>query len=213
MNGPVGWQCSSPWGGTARTAIRVGLLAMLVAGGGACEEDETSEVAPLVDDPEAAIPVYVVQVLDPDVSLGDEDPVDIHNQTGERVVAVADAQPRIVPIDYGEPTADPASDYLLVVVQVESEFIDDITQVELQIDLGSDGEVDWCRPMVADSIVAGSFYLKLQPACTDDDRDPLTGECVVMSTCEGYPYACRQDLLTFTLWDDISSVCHGETGT
>ncbi len=188
--------------------LAIGLVALA-----ACADDEPVDVSPLVDDAGAAIAVYVVQVLDPDTTLGEGGPVDIHNQTGERVVAIADAAPRVVPVAYGEPTADPNSDFMQVVVQVEPEFIDDISQVELSIDLGADGEDDWCRPMEPDPVVPGSYYLKLQPACTEADRDPLTGTCVVMSVCEAYPYGCRQDLLTFTLWNDISSLCHGETST
>ena len=179
----------------------------------ACPEESSEVAQPLVDDPDASIVVYVVQTLDPGTPLDQGEPVEIYNQTGERVVAVADAVPRVVPIAYGESTADPTSDYLLVSVQVEPDFIDDIAQVELNIDLGWDGENDWCNPMAPDPIVPGSFYLKLQPACTDEERDPLTGDCVVSSVCDGYLYGCRQDLLTFTLWDDISSVCHGESST
>ncbi len=185
----------------------------IVGVGGGCTEETGVGFEPLVDDPSAVIAVYVVQTLDPGATLAQSEPVEIHNRTGETVVAVADADPRVVPIAFGEPTADPTSDYMLVSVQVESDFVDDIAQVELNIDLGADGGEDWCHPMLPDPVVPGGFYLKLQPACPDDDRDPLTGECVVSTVCDGYLYGCRQDLLTFTLWDDISSVCHGEAET
>ena len=191
-------------------------LGFLVLGGLGCsgdDDDDDSSPTLLVSDSDAVLLVQVVQDVDPDAPTPTVESVEIHNLSGDYVVAVAKASPRVVPIAFGEPDADPSKDFMLVGVQIETGFINDIPHVELNVDVGSDGSIDWCEPMDPDPVVSGSFAIKLQPSCTDDERDPLTGQCVIFGACEGYSTGCREDRLTFTLWNDISSGCHEASDT
>ncbi len=139
-------------------------------------------------------------------------PVELYSDSGH-LVAQVNADPRVVPIQWGESTADASSEFMRVTAQVEEAFVDQITQIELRIDVGGDGTEDFCEPMKRDSVVSGGFFLQLQPGCVT--RDPLTEECTIEAsiTCTGADGqnvgGCREDRLTFSLWDDITTVCHG----
>lgn len=176
-----------------------------------CEDSSTDDGELLVSDANAVLTLRVAE-LDQAIASTDTDSVSIKSASGV-LVATASASYLWVPIAWGEPGADPSTDYTLVSVDIESDFQDQVLQVELTIDV-SGTESTWCEPMRPDPVVPGRYYLPLQPSC--EASDPLTGACVIDSSlqCDGYSGACREDRLTFTLWDarttDAGGVCHDQ---
>lgn len=199
------------------------LSALLVAfslGGVACdEEEETSDDVLLVSDEDAVLAVRVVSELNSEAVADASHSVEIQSASGVLVGTAALSHvyaydsAYYVPMAWGNPDADPATDFLLVTVDIQPDFVDTVLQVELNVAVA--GATDaWCEPLRADAFVMGRYYLQLQPACEQEDR--LNGQCVIDSalTCDGYSGACREDLLTFLLWDgrslDAGSVCHDQ---
>jgi len=189
-------------------------IGILLAG---CDEEVTDESVELLR-AEDAITVYVVQDSSAEESVweGIEPPEPVvltAVSSTDIVIATVDADPRVVPVSWGELSGDAATDYMMVTVSVESEFVESIRQVELLVAAGDGSSEGWCYPMFPDAAVAGRFYLMLQPAC--EERDPLTGLCDISSlSCkvggagtEEVP-GCRQDVLTFSFWDVTSLACH-----
>jgi hypothetical protein len=177
------------------------------------DDDDDSTVTALASGPQDGLSVEVVQQLE-DTPAPSPSPAPIYTDSLTTVVAYAEASPRVVPIAWADTQADPATDYMLVTVQIEEPFIQDITQVEMSIDVGVDDGVDegWCQPMT--SVGGGLFQLRVQPSCTEPSyRDPLTNACVLAtSDCDPHNGPCsREDLLTFSLWSDITTDCHGSS--
>ncbi len=208
--------------GMARPRHRVigTVLPCILAVGGVgtgCDDEEVVVPEELLR-AERVMDVYVVQ--DPDDpgldALSGADTREIMNATGSDRVAVVMVEPIVVPIEWGDPDADPSTDFMTVTLSVESDFVDLIKQVDLMIEAGDGSSEGWCEPMIPDGVVDGQYFLRLQPACAD--RDPLTGACdLSASTCtvidgeeaqEIDIASCRQDRLTFVFWDASSSECN-----
>lgn len=188
--------------------------------GAACEEDaDSTDDVLLVSDEDAVLAVRVVSELNSEAVADVSHSVEIQSASGVLVGTAALSHvyaydsAYYVPMAWGNPDADPATDFLLVTVDIQSDFVDTVLQVELNVAVSGATEA-WCEPMRADAFVTGRYYLQLQPACEQEDR--LNGQCVIDSalTCDGYSGACREDLLTFLLWDgrslDAGSVCHDQ---
>lgn len=190
-----------------RKCLRVLGFSGLVLLGVACTEETSDSGELLVSDPAAVLTVKVVQ------SEGDlpaenlEQSVSIKSDAGI-VVGTAVAGQGWVPMSWGEPDADPATEYLRVVVTLLPDYVDVIGSVELHVEVGG-VETSWCEPMRPDEAVDGVYYLKIQPACEQVDR--LSGACVLAAglTCEGFDGPCRKDSLTFQLWDGINTASNG----
>lgn len=191
----------------ASGALLSGLLFM-----SACDDTSTDEGELLVSDSNAVLTVHVVAQADDSVPADEASSVDVKSASGVLVAAAA-TDHSWIPMSWGEPDADPSTEVLNVTVDIQPDFQDQVLQVELSIDV--DGtDATWCEPMRPDPIVPGRYFLPLQPAC--EERDALTGECVIDSAlrCDGYSGTCREDRLTFTFWDgrttDAGGVCHDQ---
>lgn len=176
--------------------LLLGLLASAVIG---CDDstDETTE--PLLE-ADGLLTITVVDGDEADFTDYPAEPMYTQGVDGDVLVASADADPREVPISWSYSTADASTDFMRVTVQLEDDFVDQVTQVELRIDVSSDGVDDVCWPMKRSDLIVGLFYLELQPGCADHSSSD--GMCEI-------PSGSREDLLTFSLYDDISTDCHG----
>lgn len=188
------------------------LLTSLVA----CEDDTTDTGELLVDGSASPLELRVylaAEGSDPD-TLGLDIPSQVVLQSASGLdVATARVSDVWVPMEWGEPDADPNREYVRVEVAIESAYIDTVQQVDLTMDIaGSDAE--WCSPMWPDAVTPGVYYLHLQPSC--DTKDPLTNTCTLAAglSCDGYDGLCRRDLLKMTLWDGTTlgagGVCHSQ---